>query len=142
MNINGIDFSSSLCKDCYREACCEAPCQEFCDQVNTYELNKSVNQLKSAKNSEKHVEDSIEDFLEWNVNDPEYREIINGERDVIEIICKGDLLEYMERKNKEFSDKNGLCRVCHEPLREFKEYEEINGSKQISEVYYGCPYGC
>lgn len=86
--------------------------------------------------------DDINSILEYEVDDPEYLQIINGTREIKDIINFNLLFEYMKEQNEEYCKKEGLCETCHTPLKEYEEYEEICGSRQISERYWSCPNHC
>lgn len=86
--------------------------------------------------------DDIDSILEFEVDQPEYLQIVNGLRKPSDNVNWKLLLEYMTEQNRIYSAKNGLCEVCHSPLVEKTEYEEICGSRQVSERYWHCRNGC
>ena len=87
-------------------------------------------------------DNDICDFLEYNVEDIEWLRCINGQISILDLIDKSALLSYLEEKNEKYCEELGICTVCRTPLVEKVEYEEIWGSKQVSERYWCCPYGC
>lgn len=86
--------------------------------------------------------DEIEDFLTCSVGDEEYLQVVNGLKMPSTIIDWKYLLQYMTDKNIEYAKENELCETCHSPLKEYKSYEEVWGSKQLVEFEYRCPHGC
>jgi AAA15 family ATPase/GTPase len=88
------------------------------------------------------MDNNIENFLEYDVSDPIWLKIINGQIPLIEIIDKITLISYLESENKKFCANNCLCEICRNPLDEYIDYEEVWGNKRISNIYYSCPNGC
>lgn len=146
-----IDFNQSLCHDCLREANCQYPCSEFELQNMIHKLTKQKEHMdillnKYCGESDKELNNDVDDFVEsligHNVSEPEFLQCVNGKRMISSIIDWKFLLGWMTEKNEEYSKREGICEVCHAQLVERAEYEEIWGSRQISEILLVCPNNC
>lgn len=64
---------------------------------------------------------NIEDILEFEVDQAEYLQIVNGLRTPSQAIDFKKLLDYMSEQNYNHCDNNNLCKTCHSELQEVKE---------------------
>lgn len=147
-------YTQLICRDCERSHFCDHPCMQFSDEKMALDIEKKQQDLKEAfyridgrveviKMDEDEVLDEfMYNFIESSVDQPEYLQVCNGLVHPSKILDWEILLDYMKEKNKIFSDDNGICEVCHSPFVEKKEYEEIWGSRQVSEILWVCPHGC
>jgi hypothetical protein len=93
-------------------------------------------------NNGENNDNNIENFLEYDVSNDEWLQILNNPKQLSTIICWNSLYQYMLELNKEYCAKHCLCEICRSELIEHIDYEEIWGSKRISNVEYTCPNGC
>ena len=83
--------------------------------------------------------ENIEDYLNYNVEDPEWLEVINGKLSLSQMINSNSLMRYIEIQNEKYCLQNNLCANCRTPLIEHKHYEEVHGSRQLIEITLDCP---
>jgi hypothetical protein len=155
------DFNQLPCRDCELEPCCGKSCLNPIKDTHVLKIEadkltpEEIEKLKKAIgnnpiisldnsmieniNPKKCDNECLEDFLNYDIHDPEYLEILNGKRTIESIISWESLLMYMQEKNDKYCDKYNLCHECRSPLVKVREQEEIWGSKQVSEVYWVCP---
>lgn len=87
--------------------------------------------------------DDIDSILEFEPDQPEYLQICNGLRKPSDNVNWKLLLEYMTEQNRIYSAKNGLCEVCHSPLKLVQDRGEVWGARNVViGEYYVCPHGC
>lgn len=85
------------------------------------------------------MDNDIEKYLEYEVSDPEWLELINDPKRLFsEIICWNSLFQYMVEKHEKYCTENCLCEVCRSELKEYMEY--IDG--EIADMYWSCSNGC
>lgn len=84
----------------------------------------------------------IGDFLEYVPSDQEWFQIMNGRKDILQLIDKKALLRFMKSEHEKYCEQNSLCKECRTPLERYEAKEEIWGSVQTSEIYWHCPRGC
>jgi hypothetical protein len=106
--------------------------QEKMEEKRSLKSNKT-DVLCDHKNN-----NDISNFLEYDVENPEFLEIINGERAYSDIICWNSILQYMTEKNEKFCAEHCLCEICRSELKEY--VERIDGI--ISDMYWSCENGC
>jgi hypothetical protein len=120
-------------------------------RVTEVDISNETGDLKALDGGEKGVgnvnkndelDEFMYNFIESAVDQPEYLQVCNELVHPSKILDWEILLDYMKEKNRVYSEENGLCEVCHSELVERKEYEEIWGSRQISERLWVCRNGC
>ncbi len=83
--------------------------------------------------------ENLEDYLDYNVEDPEWLEILNGKLALFQIINRNSLMRYIEFKNEKYCLENNLCTNCRTPLETNKHYEEVFGTRKLIEITMDCP---
>jgi hypothetical protein len=83
----------------------------------------------------KHNENDIDLILEYEVENPEYLEIINGTRGLADVISWSSLLAFMNEQNKKYCDEHCLCLKCREPLVEYNK-------TKYEDIYWECSNHC
>lgn len=81
-------------------------------------------------------------FDEYDVSDPMWLNVCNGKVSYHELINKSALLSYLQMKNDEYCEQNGLCNVCRNPLVEVKEDRGEHFGTDCKEKVLICEYGC
>jgi hypothetical protein len=81
----------------------------------------------------------INEILEYNVENPEFLEILNEDRPLYQMISWSSLHIVMKEMNEKYCADHCLCEKCHAPLEEFTDYD-IDG--RISGMYWSCKNGC
>lgn len=78
-------------------------------------------------------------FFEYDVENPEFLEILNGDRPIFDMICWESLRLIMEEMNKKFCAERGICEKCRSEMLEYKDYDPDG---KIVEWYWVCKNGC
>lgn len=81
----------------------------------------------------------INKILEYDVENPEFLEILNGDRPIFVMICWNSLRLVMKEMNKKYCAEHCLCENCRSEMEEFTEHD-IDG--RITEMYWACKNGC
>ncbi|MDD4188281.1 MAG: hypothetical protein PHX04_05970 [Bacilli bacterium] len=81
----------------------------------------------------------IGEILEFNVENHEFLEILNGNRPISDIICWHSLGLVLKEMNEKYCAQNCLCESCRSPLEEYTEYD-IDG--RVSGMHWSCKNGC
>jgi hypothetical protein len=102
------------------------------------EENKSLNSNKTDVLCDCENNNDIENFLEYDVSDPIWLQILNNPKQLSDIICWNSLFQYMVEKHEKYCADNCLCETCRSELVEYTEY--VDGI--ISDIYWSCKNGC
>lgn len=62
----------------------------------------------------------VKDFLKYDVEHPEFLQILNGLRSSLDIVDTKKIVSYMDKINQEYSKSHGLCEVCHSELKKLR----------------------
>ncbi len=81
----------------------------------------------------------INEILEYNVENPEFLEILNENMPLYQIISWSSLHIAMKEMNEKYCAEQCLCEKCRTPLEEFTEYD---ADGRISGMYWSCKNGC
>ena len=83
--------------------------------------------------------EDIKDYLNYNIEDIEWLEVLNGKYPLMKLIDRNSLMRYIEFENEKYCLENKLCTSCRTPLETYKHYEDVRGSKQLVEITLECP---
>ena len=98
-------------------------------------MNKKCNCQLCNTYVNKDNENDIENFLEYDVQNDEWLQCINGEIHLLELLDENSILEYLKEKNKKYCDERCLCSKCRETLVEYSQGE-------YEDVYWSCLNHC
>jgi len=83
--------------------------------------------------------EDIKDYLNYDVEDDEWLDVLNGKSPLMKLINRTSLMRYIELENEKYCLENNLCTNCRTPLEIYKHYENVRGSKQLVEIRHECP---
>ncbi|HHY29004.1 MAG TPA: hypothetical protein GX523_20100 [Desulfitobacterium dehalogenans] len=114
-----------------RESYCQYPCLKYTGLSD--DLPPIGDNVIGVSYGIKKVYDkeNIDSYLNFEVESQEFFDVLTGKCTVEKIIDDTALYDYVADKNKEYCDKNNLCKECRTKLVEVRDQYEFWGSGEI-----------
>ena len=148
-----------LCNKCTRVSHCVYPCEAFSLLVDQKmkknqdsEMDGIVKRRKQEKNRDNErcnphkntvsLDSGINDikaFLNYNVEDEEWLQVLNGLKTIEIMIDTDELFMYMDASNKDYCNEHNLCEKCRSELVEVRDQQGEHFGRPVFEKIWICP---
>jgi hypothetical protein len=113
------------------------------ENENPENSNPYKSRVTESSNSDKNKllcdNECLNDYMEIDVQDDAWLEVLNGRLTIEKIINYDGIHRYMTERNREYCEQNGLCEECRSELVEVYEPYNEHFGRPVGEKMSICP---